>query len=83
MARLAASQNTSQSPGWAHLSNKYAMNYIGVVRRRSAMPASERDASKAGRTFGKAKTPKSVRSVAASDLAQTNSVPQPKGKEKS
>lgn len=35
------------------------------------MATSKRDASKAGRLLGNPKTPKPVKSVAASDLAQT------------
>lgn len=42
------------------------------------MPTSKKDASKAGKLLGNPKTPKNVKSVAGSDLAQTKA----KGKSK-
>jgi hypothetical protein len=43
------------------------------------MATSKSDASKAGKLLSDPKTPKAVKSVAASDLAQTTK-PKPKGK---
>jgi hypothetical protein len=42
------------------------------------MATSKGDASKAGRLLGKPGTPKNVKSVAASDLAQAKPRPKPK-----
>jgi len=44
------------------------------------MATSKGDASKAGKLLSNPKTPKNVKSVAASDLAQAKSKPKGKGK---
>jgi hypothetical protein len=46
------------------------------------MPTSDKDASKAGKLLSDPKTPKSVKSVAASDLAQTKHAPKSAPKKK-
>ena len=46
------------------------------------MPTSPKDASKASKLLSNPNTPKGIKSVAASDLAQTKHAPKPAPKEK-